>query len=183
MRNLFIITFLLMSSTSWAASFNCDKAISPIENLICGNAELSQLDNKLSVTYKRALVEMSHYGKDALIVDQKQWIESQRNKCHDINCLKVVYRLRTDELKKWNEEASNHTDIVGHYWMPRRISVNSIVENGRPLETEERNCLILAPGTYIPRDWSNHCRNRIGKFFGSSNYSIANIHHPSQSFV
>jgi len=37
--------------------------------------------------------------------------------------------------------------------------------------------------TYIPRDWSNHCRNRIGKFFGSSNYSIANIHHPSQSFV
>ena len=36
---------------------------------------------------------------------------------------------------------------------------------------------------YIPRACSNHCRNRIGRFFGNSNYSIANIHHLSHSLV
>jgi len=71
MRSVFIVILILSSSTSWAASFNCGKKLSPIEKLICGNAELSQLDNTLSVAYKRALVEMSINGQDALIIDEK----------------------------------------------------------------------------------------------------------------
>ena len=59
--------------------------------------------------------------------------------------MKKVYRLRIDELKKWNEEAPNDTDILGHYWMSRRIINYFDVENGKPLETDEINCLILTP--------------------------------------
>ena len=53
--------------------------------------------------------------------------------------------MRIDELKKWNEEAPNDTDILGHYWMSRKIINYFEVENGKPLETDERNCLILTP--------------------------------------
>ena len=145
MRSLCIKILILVPSLSWAASFNCDKAASPIEKLICGNAKLSQLDNELSLAYKRELDGMSFYGKDALIFDQKEWLESQRNKCRDINCLKEAYRLRIDDIHKWNEEASNDKDIFGHYSMPIMITNYNIEENGKTQEqkSDEINCLSI----------------------------------------
>ncbi len=42
----------LMGSTSWAASFDCAKAKSPLEKLICNNPELDAADARMGEVYK-----------------------------------------------------------------------------------------------------------------------------------
>ena len=52
---LFVLVWLAQIATVEAASFDCAKANSKIEKLICNDNELSLLDEKLNLAYKAAL--------------------------------------------------------------------------------------------------------------------------------
>jgi outer membrane protein OmpA-like peptidoglycan-associated protein/uncharacterized protein len=60
-------------------SFECSKAVSPIELVICGDAILRQLDFEMGVAYAQAL--KSQNNSRALIDDQRQWLSSRNIKC------------------------------------------------------------------------------------------------------
>jgi len=86
---------LMLVSTAWAASFDCGKAQSKVEHLICDNAEISKLDDELSVAYKTALQKETQ--ADTVKQAQKQWMK-ERNGCVDVGCVKAAYDARLATL-------------------------------------------------------------------------------------
>jgi len=87
MKQITLIVFgwLVLSCAVHAASFDCAKAGSKVEHLICDNAEISKLDEELNVAYKTALQDEK--PADAIKRAQKQWMKA-RNSCADAACVK-----------------------------------------------------------------------------------------------
>lgn len=77
-------------------SFNCEKASSKIEVMICSNEDLSAKDNEMSVAFKQA-VAASGDGGAGIKKGQKAWMK-ERNKCGDTQCLIKSYQEQIDEL-------------------------------------------------------------------------------------
>lgn len=81
-----------------SASFDCNKAASPVETMICRDIQTSALDNKLQQTYTAALAAVAPSSKKALIEEQRHWITYTRDVCQDDACLRQVYAVRIDML-------------------------------------------------------------------------------------
>ena len=79
-----------------AASFDCGKATSEVEKLICGDDELSKLDESLNKAYLQALQRTDI--KKQTIESQRQWLKNERNACQNAECIKEAYETRIKEL-------------------------------------------------------------------------------------
>jgi uncharacterized protein YecT (DUF1311 family) len=84
-------TLLLFSSDVFATSFDCKKAQSPVEKLICSDPKISSLDEKLARDYKSAIQSR---GGSQLIAGQRKWITEVRDKCLTSDCLINAYDVR-----------------------------------------------------------------------------------------
>ena len=89
-KSYLLITLLAASPFSFGASFDCAKASSTTEKLICGDETISALDEQLAASYKSALEKSS--DKDALKKTQLDWLKQQRA-CKDKTCLSQAYLL------------------------------------------------------------------------------------------
>jgi uncharacterized protein len=80
-----------------AASFDCKKARTTAEKLICATPELSRADEELGRQYKAARAAT----RDAkeLRETQQRWIRTRRDTCADAACMLAAYRRRIPELK------------------------------------------------------------------------------------
>ena len=96
---------LILSITAHAASFDCAKAGTKIEKLICGDAELSKLDEELSAAYKTALQDEKR--ADSIKQAQKQWMKD-RNGCSDAACVKGAYEARLVKLNSSDDKGAKH---------------------------------------------------------------------------
>ncbi|MEK7764417.1 MAG: lysozyme inhibitor LprI family protein [Nitrospirota bacterium] len=85
--------FLGLPLTAQPAGFDCKKASTPVEQLICNNPELSELDTKLSLRYEQGLVLRSS-NQPALRKQQREWLRNVRDKCKDTVCLTSAYHKR-----------------------------------------------------------------------------------------
>ena len=74
------------------ASFNCAKASTRIEKLICSDPEVSDLDGELASAYRRSLTSASE--PDALKAEQRTWLTTERSKCWNVPCLRQTYQKR-----------------------------------------------------------------------------------------
>lgn len=90
-----IVLGWLVLASAQAASFDCAKASTKVEHMICGDAELSGLDEKLAQAYKAALKDQSKV--EAVKKTQKQWMK-ERNACVDAACIKKAYETRQTSL-------------------------------------------------------------------------------------
>ena len=79
-------------STSTSPSFDCRKATTTVEKLICTNPELSKLDVSLAETYKEAVSKAP-----SIRDDQRSW-NVEKNKCTNTDCLKTAYEDRISQL-------------------------------------------------------------------------------------
>ncbi len=86
---------LVLAVPAQGASFDCGKASTKVEHLICDNPEISKLDEELSVAYKAILQDKPH-AQD-IRYEQTQWI-THRNYCESSSCLKALYQMRIQEL-------------------------------------------------------------------------------------
>jgi uncharacterized protein len=102
LRLLAILLVLFASHSVQAASFDCAKAQTKVEELICADAELSQLDEELARAYTTALLDKKQ--ADAIREAQKLWLKS-RNECPDANCIKRAYEMRLPLLALGSVEA------------------------------------------------------------------------------
>jgi uncharacterized protein len=75
------IAVFVIPSMIFAASFDCGKAASEVEKLICSDAELSRLDESLNKAYLQAL-ERTLFKKQT-IKSQRQWVKNERNACQN----------------------------------------------------------------------------------------------------
>lgn len=91
-----VLLCLLCPVAARAASFDCSRATTRIEKMICSDAELSKLDEALGAVYSEALKK----APDAAALKQRQfeWLKEQ-NRCKDSVCLKKLYKQRVSDLK------------------------------------------------------------------------------------
>lgn len=102
-RILYIAILLmasLMANQVIAASFDCKKAVSTIEKMICADSSLSSLDDKLQKGYQTALGAVKPSVKQKLVTEQRNWIKYVRDICTDVSCLSKAYAARIDLLAK-----------------------------------------------------------------------------------
>jgi uncharacterized protein YecT (DUF1311 family) len=97
MQSKFVLLGLLcLPFTAHSASFDCDKASTLVEKAICGDKELSDLDDTLQSVYKRALSQVE--DAETLKSDQRNWLKNTRNKCKTPGCLKTAYMEHIEVL-------------------------------------------------------------------------------------
>jgi len=100
------------NSPALGASFDCAKTGTAVENTICGDAELSSLDEHLGRYYVVAL-EAAGAGAACLKGDQRNWVKSIRNPCGaDAQCLSAAYLQRLAALDGFQPGASALKNIA-----------------------------------------------------------------------
>jgi uncharacterized protein len=162
LRLLFALSFLGSIPCAFAASFDCGKAASPTEKLICSDAETSALDDKLQQAYKTALAATDAPGKKALAKEQRNWIKYTRGICQDISCLRQGYTnriamLSRDEKYVDNDKSScvkpggNQDDIhgCGFYVETYRDPTVRIESFNQSLAHEKQNGRVIGCGRLI----------------------------------
>jgi uncharacterized protein YecT (DUF1311 family) len=80
-------------------SFDCNKASTNVEKLICSSSDLATVDVQLSQLYKQLVVNSP--AAEAIIEDQNVWLKSVRGFCADVECLKLAYQLRIQQLARY----------------------------------------------------------------------------------
>lgn len=74
MRSVIFLGLLcFFSASSYSASFDCSKAVSVDEKLICANKDLSDLDVKMADAYRKALAGAPNKGV-LLRSEQRDWL-------------------------------------------------------------------------------------------------------------
>lgn len=86
---------VVAATASAAPSFDCSKASTKVEKMICDDSQLADADAKLSDAYSAALKAAT----DKVEVKHKQiaWVK-QRNACSDVVCVQQAYDQRLEEL-------------------------------------------------------------------------------------
>ena len=107
------LIFLWSPTDGHAASFDCSKASSPTEKMICSDGTLSQLDGVLGDAYRKAKDRAA--SKAELKQKQNRWLPT-RNACHDRKCIQRAYELRIKELNEFalsqNRDASHGKNVI-----------------------------------------------------------------------
>lgn len=93
-------------STAQAASIECAAPKSKIENMVCSDRYLLNLDELLDHTYKQLKSESSSEDQFDVANAQRLWVKNVRDKCSDQDCLWNVYKARvwalTEKLKDFD---------------------------------------------------------------------------------
>lgn len=80
-------------------SFDCAKAKTDVEQLICTDATLAAMDAEMAALYLKNLKAVKD-RPDQYALAQRAWREIARDGCQTVACLKERYRTRIDDLKR-----------------------------------------------------------------------------------
>lgn len=81
-----------------AQSFDCAKASTRVERMICDNPRLGELDSELAEAYQTALRDSPWASANRRIrADQKAWI-ARRDRCGNPGCVRRLYQMRLGQL-------------------------------------------------------------------------------------
>jgi len=103
-----LLTILVLGTAPaslFAASFDCNKAATHVEKLICSDPELSGLDEELSSTYRQALASTNDSQKEQVKQYQREWLKL-RNQKAESGVLKELYLARIESLHNLIENNS-----------------------------------------------------------------------------
>jgi uncharacterized protein YecT (DUF1311 family) len=91
-------------------SFDCKTNRRPVEQAICGDAELSSKDRVLQDLYSQVLGGLSGQARTDLIQAENVWV-TQRNQCRDPGmtaCIAQSYDARIREVKGRSASLNDH---------------------------------------------------------------------------
>ncbi len=110
MKYLFLIAGLLLSGCALSApSFDCAKASTKIENLICENPELSEMDARMATDYRRFISAMNNEQRERAKKVQRLWLRNRDKSCRvvyelsdksDLQCVKEAYSDWLDNISR-----------------------------------------------------------------------------------
>ena len=86
----------LAAGQAAAAGFDCAKAGTRVEQMICAQPALSALDGELSRAYDGA---RRSGRRPALLAEQRDWLVKVRDRCADAACLRTGYAARIAALQ------------------------------------------------------------------------------------
>lgn len=95
--------YIIWSMLSHAASFDCAKAQTPSEKLICSDPTLSKLDEQLAVTYKTMRAQLTKEAQNNIKRTQREWLRSwplvcSKDKKRILSCAQKEYQERISIL-------------------------------------------------------------------------------------
>lgn len=109
-----------VTSSAFGASFNCSKAGSATEKIICGDAELSRLDDQLGKTYKQAKMRAA---------DRRE------------------FAARSDGFWRWREKNCQTRDCLIDWYQQRQLALDAELAGVAPPPTTLNT---LAAKTAVP---------------------------------
>jgi len=123
----------LVSGFAFSASFDCDKALTRTEKLICSNDDLGSMDKTLINKYKKALSVLNKTDKREFRNSQKRWLKLRNKACNNAHNCKAIYLSRITSLEKLISKRTfskqlilnnteSHTVPNGKKWILRNIS-------------------------------------------------------------
>jgi uncharacterized protein len=116
------LMMLLFPYSAFSASFDCSKSATFIEHAICGDKNLSKLDDQLGRAYQKAIEADSE--PDEVKAEQQNWLVNVRNACPDKKCLRNSYEAR---LKALTPGPTDTYNFVGTNWRSPS-SYNEVIE-------------------------------------------------------
>jgi len=99
------VTVVIRTANADSPSFDCGKARSEVESLVCGDAQLAQLDREVGRLYDLGSMtkRISPPLRKQLIATQRGWIEG-RDACSkaqdERGCARDAYLIRIHELRQ-----------------------------------------------------------------------------------
>jgi uncharacterized protein len=87
---------LAIAAPAFAASFDCRRPSNGAERIVCANRELSQLDDRLAVTYKQFMSTSASPYEDQR--EHQVWV-NERDRCREAACLRALYGERLKQLR------------------------------------------------------------------------------------
>lgn len=111
-KGLLLITISGLSCHAHSAGFDCAKASSAVEKMICADTQLSVLDSSLKNAYQQALSNTATPAD--LKTEQQYWLQEVRDACKDNACLTRVYHLRLDQLNAGGISGEYQRDSAPH---------------------------------------------------------------------
>lgn len=164
MAQIAILLISLWAGSSTAASFDCVNALSKMEKAICGNAQLSKLDEDLAAEYKKARVKISPASNSVLITSQRSWLRfisaycffdttaSPASALEATNCLVRAYQDRIEDLAKTG-------GTVGRYKKFTAIDHHiRILKDQQAVHSIERKFTQVDDETFAGKNLNNYLR-------------------------
>jgi uncharacterized protein len=117
MKPLAVATLALTLSTVAFAdgpAFDCSKASSKVEKMICADPTLSSTDSVNADIYKE--VVRTADNPNQVKQEQRQWLKV-RNACQTVDCIAKAYDTRYNQLQHErlvNSGAVNSDGTIGH---------------------------------------------------------------------
>lgn len=107
---------LMLSTAAFAEgpAFDCSKASSKVEKMICADPTLSSTDSVNADIYKE--VVQTSDNPSQVKQEQRQWLKV-RNGCQTVDCVEKAYDTRYNQLQHErlvNSGAVNSDGSIGH---------------------------------------------------------------------
>ncbi|WP_146126889.1 lysozyme inhibitor LprI family protein [Labrys okinawensis] len=100
------LAVLAWQGPAQAAGFDCRKAHTIVEKLICAHPKLSRLDDEMNRLYQaiegetRGVDGETGAASDPFGKDQTRWRETVRDICIDAACIERAYAARIGQVRK-----------------------------------------------------------------------------------
>lgn len=139
------LVVIALGSHSRAASFDCAKAATRPERMICSNQELSGMDDQLGALYARISRQTDAPGP--MRAEQRRWLR-ERDQCRTPDCLVAAYSSRIADL-----------EIVEASAKPARPETQSCLQSrgAAQARTLVRQCIQVSPASRPPCNDANPC--------------------------
>jgi uncharacterized protein len=93
-----VTTPVVVDEKPISPAFDCAKASSDVEKMICGDSKLANLDNELSTGYKTVYGSAKPDDQARMKKEQNNWLKTVRNICKDKSCVVGAYEVRMHVL-------------------------------------------------------------------------------------
>ena len=123
-----LLVFSPEISAQTVPSFDCSKATTEVEKLICSDDELAKLDVEMNKSYHAFMKTLDEeYYRNKLKKKQREWLNDiTKAPCFSgadkINCLKNIYEFRAQQLTDWTER-KNWNFFINDYFFETNYSV------------------------------------------------------------
>lgn len=113
-----------------AAAMDCTKAANDVENTICANKTLYELDAQMGTLY-RQLMTAAAAAQPELKRTQRAWLKSRNTCADDVACLDGSYRQRLQALQaQWTQAAM---------WQPDAVDLQAMNDLQERIRAESKN--------------------------------------------
>ncbi len=99
-KHVVVMTLMMVSCIAVAADFDCAKAHSRTELMICSDHRLAEYDSQLGKVYRLAIKHSYEAQQSELRDAQKHWLLDVRDHCGDVECLRNAYAKRIEVVSQ-----------------------------------------------------------------------------------